>query len=107
MRAPRTEWSIAPSETMSADVVRRRLVVSGRVQGVFFRDSTRAKAEAEGVSGWVANRSDGSVEVVLEGPPAAVEEVAAYSRRGPERARVEHVEEREEPPEGLDGFAIR
>ena len=92
---------------MRPEVVRRRLIVSGRVQGVFFRDSTRQKAEANGVSGWVANRADGSVEVVLEGPPAAVEAVAAYSRRGPDGARVEHVEEREESPEGLDGFAVR
>lgn len=92
---------------MSTTVVRRRLVVRGRVQGVFFRDSVREKADNEGVSGWAANRSDGSVEVVLEGPAHAVQEVTAYCHHGPGSARVESVEEHEEPPEGLDGFRIR
>lgn len=92
---------------MSAGVVRRRLIARGRVQGVFFRDSVREKAENEGVSGWAVNRPDGSVEVALEGPAHAVQEVAAYCHRGPGSARVESVEEHEEPPEGLDGFRIR
>ena len=92
---------------VSPDTIRRRLVVFGQVQGVFFRDSTRRAAQDEGVSGWAANRRDGSVEVVLEGRPPAVETVVEFCRRGPARARVDRVDEREEPPEGLTGFAIR
>jgi acylphosphatase len=92
---------------MSSDVIRRRLVVHGQVQGVFFRDSTRRRAESLGVSGWAANRRDGAVEMVLEGPPDAVEQVAGFARRGPSRARVESVEEVQEEPEGLSGFTVR
>jgi acylphosphatase len=84
---------------MSSDTIRRRLVVHGKVQGVFFRDSTREAAQNEGVAGWASNRPDGSVEVVLEGPPDAVESVAGYVRRGPSSAQ--------ETPEGLTGFRIR
>jgi acylphosphatase len=91
---------------MSSDMIRRRLVVHGQVQGVFFRDSTRRRAESNGVAGWAANRDDGAVEVVLEGPPEAVEAVAGFARRGPSRARVESVEEADETPEGLRGFAV-
>lgn len=92
---------------MAADVIRRRLVVHGRVQGVFYRDSTRQAARNEGVSGWAANRSDGSVEVVLEGPSDAVQSVIGYCRRGPSSAEVQSVDEHEETPEGLTGFQIR
>ncbi|HYZ80141.1 MAG TPA: acylphosphatase [Solirubrobacteraceae bacterium] len=92
---------------MSSDTIRRRLVVHGKVQGVFFRDSTREAAQNEGVAGWASNRPDGSVEVVLEGPPDAVESVAGYVRRGPSSAQVDHVETHEETPEGLTGFRIR
>ena len=87
--------------------VRRRLVISGEVQGVFFRDSTRAAAEAAGIAGWVRNREDGRVEAVLEGDEGAVERVAAFCRSGPELARVAGVEVTEEAPEGLGGFEIR
>jgi acylphosphatase len=92
---------------MSAETIRRRLVVRGKVQGVFYRDSARHAARNEGVSGWAANRSDGSVEVVLEGPAAAVESVAGYCRLGPSSANVHSVDEHEETPEGLTGFQIR
>lgn len=92
---------------MSSETIRKRLVVHGKVQGVFFRDSTREAAANEGVSGWAANRDDGAVEVVLEGPPEAVEAVAEFCRIGPVSARVDHVDEIEEPPEGLEGFRIR
>ncbi len=87
--------------------VRRRVTVRGRVQGVFFRDSTRREARRAGVAGWVANLADGSVEAVLEGEPDAVERVAAFCRRGPARAEVERVEEADEEPEGLEGFSVR
>lgn len=92
---------------MSEDTIRRHLVVNGRVQGVFFRDSTREAAENEGVSGWVANRGDGAVEAVLEGPPAAVEAVVEFCRMGPVSADVTSVDVTEEEPEGLSGFQTR
>lgn len=87
--------------------VRRRVVVHGRVQGVFFRDSVRREAEAAGVAGWAANRADGAVEAAFEGEPDAVERLVDFCRRGPRRAEVEHVDVAEEEPEGLSGFATR
>jgi acylphosphatase len=87
--------------------VRRRVVVHGRVQGVFFRDTARERARAHGVSGWVTNRGDGAVEAVLEGPPEAVERVVRFFRTGPPRAEVEDVEVVDEAPEGLSGFEVR
>jgi acylphosphatase len=82
-------------------------VVRGRVQGVFFRDSVRERAQAHGVAGWVCNRSDGAVEAVLEGPAEAVDRVLRFLEIGPQRAQVESVEVSEEPPEGLSGFQVR
>ncbi len=92
---------------MAADVIRRRLLVHGRVQGVFFRDSTRERAWREGVSGWARNLTDGAVEVVLEGRPEAVARVASFCQRGPRGARVDRVQASDEPSEGLKGFEIR
>ena len=92
---------------MSAPPIRLRLQIHGRVQGVWFRDSVRRTAIDRGVSGWAENLPDGSVEVVLEGEPDAVQAVAAFCRQGPEHARVDHVDEREEPVEGLRGFVVR
>ncbi len=92
---------------MSSDRIRRRLVVHGKVQGVFFRHSTREAAGNEGVSGWAVNRADGAVEVVLEGPPRAVEAVTEFCRLGPVAAQVDSVDESDETPEGLQGFEIR
>ncbi len=86
---------------------RRRVVVRGLVQGVFFRDSTRQCARAAGVDGWVKNRTDGSVEAVFEGDPAAVEHLVAFCRRGPPGARVDAAEVSVEDPEELAGFEIR
>ena len=88
-------------------MVRRRVIVRGFVQGVFFRDSTRRLARQHGVSGWIANRADGAVEVVFEGEADAVERLIAFSRKGPRGAQVESVEVTEEEPEGLSGFAVR
>jgi acylphosphatase len=82
-------------------------VVSGRVQGVFFRDSTRRRAETAGVGGWVRNTAEGAVEAVFEGERQAVEEMVEFSRRGPSRAEVASVEVVDEEPEGLKGFEIR
>lgn len=89
-----------------SDRVRKRVVVHGRVQGVFFRDSTRERADAHGVAGWVSNRPDGAVEAVLEGPAEAVERVLRFCRTGPPRAQVEHVDVSDEAPEGLSEFEI-
>jgi acylphosphatase len=86
--------------------VRRRVVVSGRVQGVFFRDACRREATAAGVAGWVRNRADGRVEAVFEGAPAAVERLVAWCRSGSPRAAVDAVEVHDEPPEGARGFAV-
>ncbi len=88
-------------------IIRRRVVVHGRVQDVFYRDSMRERALALGVTGWVRNRSDGAVEAVLEGEPEVVEQVLAYCRTGPSGARVEEVDSHEEKPERLSGFAVR
>ena len=88
-------------------MVRRRVIVRGFVQGVFFRDSVRRLARQHSVSGWVANRPDGAVEAVFEGEADAVERLVAFSRKGPRGAQVESVEVTEEEPEGLSGFAVR
>jgi acylphosphatase len=88
-------------------VVRRRLVIHGRVQGVFFRDSLRRVAEQLGVAGWARNTWEGTVEAVLEGESEAVDRVIGYARQGPEAARVERVDVTDEDPESLCGFAIR
>jgi len=88
-------------------MVRRRVIVRGLVQGVFFRDSTRRLARQHGVSGWVANRADGAVEAVFEGGADAVERLVAFSRKGPRGAQVESVDVSEQEPEGLSGFAVR
>jgi acylphosphatase len=87
-------------------VIRRRVVVSGRVQGVFFRDSVRRMAASRGVAGWVRNNADGTVEAAFEGEPDAVEALIDFCRHGPRGAGVEQVEEREEEPQRETGFRI-
>jgi acylphosphatase len=82
-------------------------VVSGRVQGVFFRDTARQRAESAGVAGWVRNTPDGAVEAVFEGDPAAVEQMVEFCRHGPSRAEVTGIEVVDEEPEALSGFEIR
>ena len=88
-------------------MIRRRVVAHGRVQGVFVRDSVRQKAEQRGISGWVANRADGSVEAVFEGEPDAVERLVEFCREGPRGADVTSVDVAEEAVENLSGFAVR
>jgi acylphosphatase len=68
------------------------LLIYGRVQGVFFRQSMQREAQYQAVSGWVRNRSDGTVEAVVQGEPGAVDAIVRWARRGPERAHVERVE---------------
>jgi acylphosphatase len=82
------------------------VLVDGRVQGVFFRQSCRREADVRGVSGWVRNRSDGRVEAVFEGTADAVDAMVAWCRRGPAGARVDEVEVADEPVEGASGFRI-
>ena len=86
---------------------RARVIVEGRVQGVWFRDSTRREAASLGVAGWVRNLPDGRVEAVFEGEPESVAGMVAWSARGPERAVVTSVERHAEEPEGLVGFEVR
>lgn len=87
-----------------ADPIRRRVIASGRVQGVFFRASVADRAGAAGLAGWAKNRSDGSMEACFEGPAEAVERLVAYCREGPSGAEVADLEVIEEEPEGLEGF---
>jgi acylphosphatase len=88
-------------------VIRRRVVVHGSVQGVFFRDSTRRRAEQHRVAGWVRNNWDGTVEAVFEGETDAVERLVSFCREGPRGARVDHVDVADAEPEGLAGFDVR
>ena len=89
------------------EVTRVRVVVTGRVQGVWFRDSCRTEARANGVAGWVRNRADGAVEAEFEGPPAAVERMVAWCHDGPPRARVDDVDVAGVEPVGARGFRVR
>ena len=84
--------------------IRRRLLVSGRVQGVFYRDSCRQKAEEQGIGGSARNLSDGKVEVIVEGDDDAVERMTQWCRQGSEAARVESVEVEEQEPQGETSF---
>ena len=86
--------------------IRRRVLISGRVQGVGFRWWTRGEAERLGVRGWVRNKADGSVEAEIEGDPALVSEFLDALRRGPSGAVVEAVDVTERPVDGEPGFRI-
>lgn len=82
------------------------MIVSGRVQGVFYRDSCRATAQQLGVRGWVRNRSDGSVELVAEGSRELVEQFLDWCRVGPPRADVVGMHITDETPKGERGFNV-
>jgi acylphosphatase len=86
--------------------VRVRVFVSGRVQGVWFRDSTWREADRLQVCGWVRNLPDGRVEAVYEGPRTAIEQMLSWTDHGPERAHVSNVEIHDETPRGEEGFRI-
>ena len=88
-------------------MIRNHVLISGRVQGVCFRDACRRLALQHGVSGWVRNLPDGRVEAVLEGPPDGVHHLVEWAHDGPAAATVTGVAVREERPEGLSDFAIR
>ncbi|CAA9468616.1 MAG: Acylphosphate phosphohydrolase, putative [uncultured Rubrobacteraceae bacterium] len=90
------------------DRKRAHVRISGQVQGVFFRDSTREKAQELGLSGYVKNTPDGDVEALFEGPPEGVEEMVRWCGQGPPHASVENVEAKDEPPsDDLTGFEVR
>lgn len=92
---------------MESDVSRHGVLVRGRVQGVFFRDSARQVASSLGLSGWVRNLADGSVEAVFEGERSAVERAVEWCGRGPAGARVDEVIDQEESLKGTEGFEIK
>jgi acylphosphatase len=90
-----------------AEIVAYRVVIEGRVQGVWFRAETAQEAARLGVRGWVANRDDGAVEAVVEGPTSAVEEILAWCHHGPPRAVVTQVTARSVTPSGARRFEVR
>jgi acylphosphatase len=89
------------------DTVRARVIVAGRVQGVWFRANTLGEAQRLGLGGWVRNLAGGEVEAAFEGPRGDVEEAVAWCRRGPPSARVDFCDVIWEPLEGEGPFAIR
>jgi acylphosphatase len=95
------------SVDLDPPVVRVRLTISGRVQGVFYRDTCHAEARRLGVRGWVRNRPDGTVEVVAEGTRSAVGRLVAWCRLGPSRAHVTDVAIIDEEPIGESTFRVR
>lgn len=88
-------------------MARKRVVVSGRVQGVWFRGSCRDEAQRRGIAGWVRNNPDGSVEAVFEGADADVAAMVEWVRHGPPQADVTRVDVTQEHPGGLSGFVVR
>ena len=92
----------------SGDRERAHVFVAGQVQGVFFRDSTRERAEQLGLTGWVKNLPDGRVEALFEGPSERVREMVRWCEQGPSHAEVENVETEFEASEGdLTSFEVR
>jgi acylphosphatase len=89
-----------------AEPVARRVVVSGSVQGVFFRDSCRQEARETGVAGWIRNTPGGEVEAWFEGDPEAVERLVRWCREGPSSADVTGVDVADEDPTGETGFRV-
>ncbi len=95
------------SAEKSTNRCRRRVLISGLVQNVWFRATTARRAVSAGVDGWVRNLADGRVEAVLEGNADAVNEMIDFCSRGPEMARVDRIDVVEESPENLEGFQTR
>ncbi len=89
------------------DRVRAHVFVRGRVQGVFYRATTRDEARERGVDGWVRNLNDGRVEAVFEGPESAVDAMCEWCKTGSAAANVSDVDVTREPPEEIDGFEVR
>jgi len=95
------------ARTAAVSRTRAHVLVSGRVQGVYFRATTRDRAREAGVDGWVRNLPDGRVEAVFEGPEDAVESMVAFCQEGSPAASVEDVEVEYGDPEGIEGFEVR
>jgi acylphosphatase len=93
--------------TATHRIVARHIVVSGRVQGVFFRDWTERAARGDGIAGWVRNRANGTVEIVAEGEAGAIARFVEACRHGPDAARVDEIEVSEIAPAGAAGFERR
>ena len=87
--------------------IARRVVVHGRVQGVFFRESARRRARRAGVAAWVQNNDDGSVEAWFEGEPDDVEVMLHFAETGPSGAYVDKVDVEDVEPQDLRGFDVR
>ena len=87
--------------------IARRVVVRGRVQGVFFRETTRRRAYRAGVAGWVRNNDDGTVEAWFEGDPDDVDVMLHFAETGPSGAYVDGVDVQNVEPEGMRGFEVR
>ena len=98
---------VPPDSLTTMDLERRRVIVTGRVQNVWYRDSCRIEAVARDVKGWVRNRSAGTVEAVFEGSAEAVAEMISRCRKGPPRARVDDVDVIVEPAQNETGFLVR
>jgi acylphosphatase len=82
------------------------LLISGKVQGVFYRATAKEKALALNLNGWIKNTTDGNVEAVVSGDEAAVKAFVDWCRQGPDRAEVEHVSITPKPDDGLTGFQV-
>jgi len=98
--------STGTPEADQPDVVARRVVVSGRVQGVFFRDTCERVATRLGLRGWVRNNADGTVEAVIQGAPDDVTELVDWCRTGPPRASVTGVDVSDEAVTGEQPFRV-
>jgi len=97
---------VTPSRRRVGGRVRVRAVVSGRVQGVWYRESCRREAERLGVAGWVRNRADGTVEIEAEGERPAVDALIGWAHRGPDRAEVARVTVEDTRPRGDRVFRV-
>ena len=87
-------------------MIRRRVLISGRVQGVSFRDTCRQVATERGVAGWVRNLGDGRVEAVFEGAAEQVDRMVEWVNEGPRLADVDDIAVQTEPAQGLTGFVV-
>lgn len=83
-----------------------RILVTGRVQGVFFRATTKEKADRLGITGWVRNTEDGNVEIHAEGSPEVLKQFQVWCRKGPPAARIDQVQSMDVPEEGFEAFEI-
>jgi acylphosphatase len=95
-----------PEQAERPSIIRRRVIVHGHVQGVFFRETARRRAEAARVAGWVRNCPDGTVEASFEGAADAVERMVRFCEQGPRGAQVDWIDVISEPPEGARGFRV-